>query len=347
MPAILTPFRLEDGVQESRSIPYIYWVRKAFKFRIYPNRSQEQALETMLETHRRLYNCALAERREMFEQEKRTISYNEQSGKLKEARKTNPYLAKTNFSSTQATLKRLQRAFKAFFRRVKASSEAAGYPRFKGRDRFRLVEFPSYGDGCRLKENGRLYLRHIGHIKVKLHRSTEGKVKTVSVKRSCGKWYVIFSCELLGDAPEVVIGEEGSALGIDLGLKSFLATSEGELVEPPCYYRKSQKKLRRVQRSFNRKKKGSNRRRKAHEHLARLHEKTANQRRDFHHKEARKLVNRCGLIAHEALNVRGVARGPLAKSTHDAGWSRFLNILAQKAEEAAVRVIAVDPKNTT
>jgi putative transposase len=318
-------------------------VRKAFKYRLYPNRSQAEVLDAMLETHRRLYNSALKERREVYEAEGQPVSYEEQSGKLKEARKSNPYLARTNFSSTQATLRRLDRSFKAFFRRVKAG-EVPGYPRFKGRDRFRLVEFLSFGDGCCLKENGRFYLQHIGHIKVKLHRPIGGRIKTVSLKRSCGKWYAIFVCDV-GDAPEVTY--DGAAVGIDLGLKAFLVTSDGESVEPPHYYRKAQKQLRRAQRSLSRKKKGSNRRRKARERVEKLHEKMANQRRDFHHKEARKLVEMYGTIAYEALNVRGIARTHLAKSTHDAGWAQFLNILAAKAEEAGRRVIAVDPKNTT
>jgi putative transposase len=300
-------------------------VRKAFKYRLVPNRCQAEALDAMLETHRRLYDSALAERRDVYEAEGQSASYGEQSGRLKEARKRDPYLARTNFSSTQATLRRLDRSFKAFFRRVKAG-EVPGYPRFKGRERFRLVEFPSYGDGCRLKESGRrLYLQHVGHIKVKLHRSIEGKIKTFSVKKSCGKWYAIFSCDL-GDAPEVTT--DGAAVGIDLGLRSFLVTSSGESVEPPRCYRKAQKKLRRAQRSLSRKKKGSNRRRKAREKVARMHQKTANQRRDFHHKQARKLVDAHGLIVCEALNIQGIARTWLAKSTHDAGWGAFLNILA-------------------
>jgi putative transposase len=139
-----------------------------------------------------------------------SVSYGDQSGKLKEARKSNPYLAKTNFSSTQATLRRLDNAFKAFFRRVKAG-ETPGYPRFRGQDRFKTVVFPSYGDGCRLKENGRLYLQHVGHVKVKLHRPAERNIKTVSVKRSCGRWYASLSCEL-GDAPEAT--GEGESVGI-------------------------------------------------------------------------------------------------------------------------------------
>jgi putative transposase len=315
--------------------PYSSSVRKAFKYRLYPNRSQSAALARMLETHRRLYNEALAERRDDFEREKRSVSYGEQSAALKDARKTNSFLAATNFSSTQATLRRLDRAFKAFFRRLK-SGESPGYPRFKGRDRFDTVEFPSYGDGCRLKGK-RLYLQHTGHVKVKLHRPVEGTIRTVSIKRKCGKWYAIFSCNL-GDAPEAT--GDGPAIGIDLGLESFLVRSDGDVVEPPRYYRKAQKIL-------SRRKKGSRGRCKARERVAKLHEKIASQRRDFHHKEARKLVESYKLISHEALNARGIARTHLAKSTHDAGWAQFLDILAQKAEEAVVRVVAVDPKNTT
>ena len=318
-------------------------MRRSYKYRIYPNRSQAEALDKILEQHRRLYNLALGDRRDVYEAEERSVSYGEQSRRFKESRKVLPNFAPLNFSSAQATLRRLDKAFKAFFRRVEMG-DAPGYPRFKPEGRFRTVEFPSYGDGCRLKDSGRLYLQHVGHIKVKLHRPIEGAIKTVSVKRSLGKWYVIFSCDL-GDAPEAT--GQGPAVGFDLGLKSFLVTSTGQSVEPPRYYCKAQAKLRRAQRTLARRKKGSARRRKARNHAARLHEKTANQRRDFHHKEARKLVNAHGLIAHEALNIKGIARTRLAKSAHDAGWASFLNILGYKAESAGVRVVAVDPRNTT
>jgi len=147
--------------------------------------------------------------------------------------------------------------------------------------------------------------------------------------------------------PEVTGEGSEAAVGIDLGLKSFLVTSDDISVEPPRYYRKAQKKLRGAQRSLSRRKKGSGRRRKAREKVARLHERVANQRRDFHHKQARKLVDSHGLIAHEALNVKGIARTRFAKSTHDAGRAQFLQILRYKAEEAGIGVIAVDSRNTT
>src|SRR5437588_3941990 len=108
-------------------------MRKAFKYRLYPNKKQEQSLITMVETHRHLYNRALSERKEAYEQEKHSVTFQEQSAHLKEDRLTNPYLAQTNFSSCQATLKRLDRAFQAFFRRIKAGEKEPGSPRFKGK----------------------------------------------------------------------------------------------------------------------------------------------------------------------------------------------------------------------
>ena len=147
-------------------------MRKAFKYRLYPTRQQDAAMSAMLETHWRLYNTALSERKQEWEQAQRGITYGEQSDQLKAARKTNPFLAATNFSSCQATLRRLDKAFQAFFRRLKAS-QTPGYPRFKGRHRFDTVEFPSVGDGCRF--DGRcVYFQHIGRVKVKMHRPIEG-----------------------------------------------------------------------------------------------------------------------------------------------------------------------------
>jgi len=318
-------------------------MRKAFKYRLYPNKKQTQALEMMLETHRHLYNRALAERKDAWEAEKHTVSYLEQSAHLKTDRTTNPYLQATNFSSCQATLRRLQRAFEHFFRRFKVGEKDPGYPRFKGWNRFDSVEFPSYGDGCKLKD-GRLYIQHIGLLKVKWHRELLGKIKTISLKREADGYSAVFSCELpVTSVPASTL----PALGIDLGLSSFLMTSEGEAIKPPRFYRKAQKALRRAQRKVARRKKGSNRRRKAVRLLKKQHQHIANQRRNFHHQTAHSLVSRYGVIAHEDLNVAGIAKTRLAKSTYDVGWRGFLSILQSKAAEAGVQVIAVAPHNTT
>jgi len=317
-------------------------VRKAFKYKLYPTRQQTVALSTMLETHRRLYNDALQERKHAWELSQRSVSYGEQSGQLKATRKTTPFLAASNFSSCQATLRRLDKAFQAFFGRVKAG-ETPGHPRFKGRNRFDTVEFPSYRDGCRF--DGRcVYFQHVGRVKVKLHRPIEGQIKTIAFKREADGWYVVFSCDL-GDV--TIPPSSKQAIGIDLGLKAFLVTSEGESVAPPQHYRHGQAALRRAQRKVARRKPGSKRRAKAVGLLQKQHQRIGNLRRDFHHKTARALVTRYGSVVHEALNIRGIARSRLAKSTLDVAWGSFLQILSYKAEEAGVRVIAVPPHNTT
>jgi putative transposase len=322
-------------------------MQKAYRFRAYPNGEQSEAMTSLLETHRRLYNNSLAERKCIYETEQRTVTYKEQSAKLKTERKTNPYLALANFSSCQRTLKRLDRAFAAFFRRLK-TGEKPGFPRFRGFGRFDSVDF-TIGDGAKLTAEGKAYFQNVGEVKLKLHRPVEGTIKTATFQRHAGHWYVIFVCDLGEVTAEP---STNPAVGIDLGLKSFLVTSEGGAVDAPKLYRKAQAKLRRSQRAVARKKRGGKNRRKAITALARVHAHVANQRKDFHHKTALSLVRRFGLIAHEDLNVKGMVRSPgtlrvLAKSTHDAGWSQFVAILSHKAECAGVELVAVDPRHTT
>ncbi|MBV8231081.1 MAG: helix-turn-helix domain-containing protein [Planctomycetaceae bacterium] len=162
-------------------------MRRAFKFRLYPNANQERDLETMREAHRRLYNACLDERKMAHEAEKRTVRYTEQSAKFTEARKTNPFYANLTFSSAQATMRRLDKASKAFFARAKQKMGKPGSPRFKGRDRFDSVEFPAYGDGVRL--NGtRLRVQAVrNEVMVVLHREVEGKIETVTLKREADR----------------------------------------------------------------------------------------------------------------------------------------------------------------
>jgi putative transposase len=321
-------------------------MRKAFVYRLYPTDAQASAAQGQLALTCELYNACLEERREAYCREGKSLSYYDQANQLKDLRRIRPDVGLLNFSMLQATCRRVQRSFDSFFRRVKAG-EIPGYPRFRSARRWDSITFPRYGDGCKVVA-GRLYLQGIGRIKVKLHRPIEGTIKTVALKRSCGNWYVVFSCDLGSDTQRVP-AEPSTApsVGIDLGLKAFLVTSEGKQVAPPKLYRAAQAHLRRAARRVARRKKGSTRRKKAVKVLAKVHRHVANQRRDFHHKTARGLVQAYGLIAHEALNVRGIARTRLAKSTHDASWAAFLAILAHKAEEAGVIRIAVNPRNTT
>jgi putative transposase len=319
-------------------------VRRAFKFRLFTNRNQDRELAAMLETHRRLYNSCLDERKTRYEAEKVTVRYGEQSARFKAERATNPYYARLNFSSAQATMRRLEKSFANFFRRVK-TGEKPGYPRFKGRDFFNSIEFPSYGDGIRLNDT-KLRVQHVGMIRVKLHRPIEGEVKTVTLKREAGKWYAVFSCDL-GDV--LVTPSLLPPVGIDVGLKSFLSKSDGSKPEPnPRYQKTALPELRRKGRAVARKRKGGKNRRKAVKKLAKIHARVKNLRRDHHHKVALKLVRRYGLIAVESLSIKTMLKNDrLARAISDVAWGNFLLTLRAKAESAGVAYVEVNARGTS
>ena len=319
-------------------------MQKAYKYRAYPNKKQEQIMLALLNTHRNLYNEALSQRKNFYESQKRTITYKEQSAQLTQDRKTNSELSCANFSSCQRTLRRLDKAYKAFFRRVK-KGEKPGFPRFKGYGRFDTVEFTE-GDGAKLTKEGKAYLgTHVGNVKLKMHRPIEGTIKTISFRKQADGWYVVFCCVM---PDKKVEPSTNPSVGIDLGLKAFFVDSNGQQVKPPKLYQKAQKKLKRLQRDVARKKRGGSNRRKSVKHLAKFSQHVSNQRRDFHHKIALDLVKKYGKIAHEDLNVKGMIRSlNLAKSTHDAGWSGFIAILSHKAESAGVEVVAINARHTT
>lgn len=317
-------------------------MRKTFKYRIYPTRAQTEILEEVLETARRLYNAALAERRNTYQASGQSVHYYDQASQLKAQRQVNPYLQRLNFSATQDVLRRLDQAFQAFFRRVQRG-EKPGYPRFKGRGRWDSITFPSYGDGCKLR-GARLYLQTVGLLKVKWHRPLTGRIKTVTIRRHADGWYVCFSCEVESQP----LPPSDGAVGVDLGLRHLAITSDGEFFAAPKYLRKSERKLKRKQRQVARSQKGSQRRKKRVRELARLHQHIANQRRDTAHKVARSLVNSYGVIVFENLNTQGLMHNHhLAKSIADAGWHQLVAITTAKAAEAGRRVVLVDPQYTS
>ena len=319
-------------------------MRRAFKYRIYPNKNQLRELGISLETHRRLYNACLGQRKESYEIEKATIKYKDQSAWFKLERTTNPFFARLNFSSAQATMRRLDKAFVAFFRRVKAG-EKPGYPRFRGRDRYNSIEYPKYGDGIRLNGN-RLRVQHVGVIRVKLHRPFQGQVKTVTLKRVGEKWYVILSCDL-GDV--TIEPSINPPVGVDVGLKVFLSKSDGSAPEPnPRYLKTALPELRRKARSVARKRKGGKNRRKAVRKLASVHTKVKNLRSEHHHQVALRLVRRYGLIAVECLSIKNMLKNDrLARSISDVAWNNFLLTLRSKAESAGVVFVDVNARGTS
>ena len=310
------------------------------KYRLYPTTAQTEALDAQLGEACRLYNAALQERRDAYQQGRLSLSYYDQASQLKAIRDEGA-CGLANFSASQDVLRRVDKTFQAFFRRVKAGQKA-GYPRFKARQRFDSYTFPSYGDGCKLTD-AQLYRQGIGHLKVKLHRPVDGAIKTVTVKREAGKWYVCFSVKY--DTPP--LPEADPAVGLDVGLLVFATLSDGRMIDNPPDSRKAQASLRLAQRRVARRTRGSHGRKKAVVLLQKAHAHVQNQRADFHHKTARALVDAYGVIAVEDLNMKGLASGMLAQSVNDAGWSAFLNKLAYKAAEAGRKLVHVDPRGTS
>lgn len=325
-------------------------MNRTYKYRLYPSRKQQEALDFQLWQMRTVYNDALAERRWMWERSRLGVSYPQQWARFKQARKDFPdTIGPLNATGTQQMLRRLDKAFNAFFRRIKRG-ETAGYPRFKGRDRFKSLEY-KHGDGCKLRTDvaGRKlqYIQRVGEVKVKFHRPIPDNavIKHVVVKQQNGKWYVTLMLEL----PDVkVVHPTGRQVGIDVGLHALLALSDGGLYDNPRWLKKSLADLRVASRRLGRRKKGGKRRKKAAVQVARLHEKIANQRRDYWHKTTRQLVDRYGLVAIEDLNLAFMTRNKhLSRSAHDAGLGMFRQLLEYKAEEAGTQLVAVNPRNTS
>ncbi|WP_235204205.1 transposase [Deinococcus sp. RL] len=312
---------------------------KTFRYRLRPTKAQEAALEGQLRLCRDLYNAALQERRDAYRKAGKTVTAYDQMKSLTEIKEALPEYKGVYSQVLQDVLKRLDKAFGAFFRRVKAG-QTPGYPRFKGAGWYDSFTYPQSGFSVSEKT---AYFSKIGNIRIRLHRPLLGKVKTATIRRECGEWYVSYVCEV-ESAP---LPKTGSQVGVDVGTTYFCITSDGEFVENPRHFQTAMKKLRVAQRTLSRRKRGSGRRKKAKAAVTKLHRKVARQRLDFHHKVATKLIRENDLVAHEDLNVSGMGRGNLARSIHDVGWGQFFSLLSLKAASAGRTVIRVDPRYTS
>ena len=255
---------------------------------------------------------------------------------------SNSFAAGVHSHVLQLVCTDLDRAFQAFFRRLKAG-EKAGSPRFRGRGRYASFGFKAYANGFRL-DGRRLKVHGIGRIAVRWHRPLPAQPKTLRLVRQAGDWDAVFVCET---QPEP-LPPTGSQVGIDVGITSLIATSEGEHVQHPGWYRAAERRLRVAQRRVARRRKSGANRRKAVTLLQRVHRDVANQRQDFLNKLALKLVREHDMLVLEDLRVHNLVRNHhLAKSILDRGWNSLLHRLLRKAEEAARQVILVDPRNTS
>jgi putative transposase len=278
-----------------------------------------------------------------WETEKVGVSAYDMSRWYTQQRKQNGFWRRVNSSSVQYTFERLDFAFASFFRRCKSGGKS-GYPRFQSKGRFISIQY-KYSNGAKL-HGDRLYVQHVGKIKITLHREINGTIKRVAVvQEPDGKWYACFIAKQLDHTPS---DSTNPPVGIDVGIEKFATLSNGEQVKNPNLLKQELPGLRRRQRSLSRKKKGGSNRKKQRKKVARLHAKIRNKRKDFHYKTALDLVRRFGDIAVEALNIAGMVRnGRLSRAISDVGWSQFITILKHKAEEAGVRIHEVNPNGTS
>jgi putative transposase len=318
---------------------------KTYKYRLYPTKAQKQKLDENLNLCRVLYNTALSQRKTAYRQQRISLNYYDQASELKEVKECLPEYKYIHSQVLQDVLKRVDKAFQNFFRRVKLG-EKPGYPRFKGYGWYDSFTYPQSGFSLSDNSKGsqRLKLSKVGSIKIKLHRAIKGKIKTCSIKRELDNWYVCFSCEV---QPELLLKTQKS-VGIDVGIEKFAALSDGALIKNPQFLRESEAKLKYEQRKLSRKKKGSNSRKKQKHKLAKLHHKIKNRRNNFLHIESRKLVRSYDVIVLEGLRIKNMVKNHhLAKSISDASWAKFIEYVSYKAESAGKKVIFVNPRNTS
>jgi putative transposase len=323
---------------------------KTFQYRIYPTHKQETALTHWLKLLCETSNAALQERRDAYRIAGKSIGFSQQCAALPECKEVRPDLAEVPSQVLQDAVKRVDLAFDGFFRRC-ANGEKPGYPRYKSHLRYDSMTFKQYGNSfcvevCEKKNRGTLILTKLGQVKMVMHRPLQGTPKTAIVKRTpTGKWFVSICCE---DVEPQDRPFSDSAIGVDVGLKTFAHLSDGTTIENPRFFRAEEKKLAKAQRKRDKAPKKSQERKKLHKRVARVHERTKNRRKNFAHQESHRLVKQHGLIAVEALVVRNMIRNPkLSKSIADAAWSQFFELLLCKAEEAGRTVVRVNPAYTS
>lgn len=312
--------------------------------RLYPTAGQASRLFHFLYTGRKLYNHSLEQRIKFYKETGKSLSYFDQQNDLTVLRAVSVVLHDFPVWIARDALKRLDRAFDSFFRRLKGKKEKPGFPRFKSANRWNTFGIWNPGKAVR---NGRIRVTGVSElIKTKGLQDFTGKIKQLHVTHRAGKWF----CGLIVDDGQKPPTKKPvhSSIGIDVGLESFATLSDGGKILNPRFYRKAQRRLARASRAVCRKKKGSNNRRKAVHRLQRVHEYIRGQRWHFMHSASKRLISRFDLIAAESLSINGMVRNShFSKSILDAAWGHFLWQLEYKAENAGVQFLKVDPRGTS
>lgn len=314
---------------------YSCCVKRAYKFRFYPTEQQASVLGRTMGCARYVWNWALAERTRAYRTEGRSVGYHDLSSQLTALKKTPSaaFLSEVSSVPLQQALRHQQAAFAHFF------AHRARYPRFKSRRGRQSIEYTTSAFRWR---GGRLHLAKMtAPLDIRMSREVpEGSPSTVTVSRdTVGRWFV----SMLFEEEIAPLAATGAVVGLDLGLKHFLTTSDGDKIDHPRLLRDKEARLKRYQRRMSRCKKGSANREKARRKVARQYAHVADARRDFLHKESTRIVRTYDVIVVEDLAVKNMVRNhSLAKSISDSGWGEFRSLLAYKADWYGKRLVVID-----
>jgi len=321
-------------------------MRKTFKYRLFPTKAQVSALQKQLDCCRWVYNKTLEVRRDTWQNEQKSLSRYDTHNLLPLWKQQEEWLKEGHSQAMQDAQKRVDLAFRAFFRRIKAGQKP-GYPRFRGADRYDSFMYPQKGSNWRLLDNGCLHLSKVGDVKIKAHRPIEGQPKTLTIRRdSLGYWYASFSC-IVEPKP---LPQTDKVAGVDVGLAHFATLSNGEQIKNPRFFKRDQKALAKAQRRLSKDTKGTPERRKHKRVVQHIYKRIANRRHNFAHQTSRKLINTYQLLAFEKLDIQDMQNGnwrSMNRSIADVAWNQFTQCCSSKAEEASRTVVFVDPRNTS
>lgn len=315
-------------------------MEKAYKFRIYPNPTQETLIQKTFGCTRHVYNHYLAKRKEMYESDKRTLNYNACSADMTQMKKEKEWLREVDATALQSSLKNLDFAYQNFFRRVK-NGDTPGYPRFKSkRDNRKSYVSKRVGENIKVLDK-HIQLPKLGKVSCRVSKEVKGRILSATVSQNpSGKYFVSILCT---DVEILPIAASGAMVGIDLGIKELAITSDGEMIPNPKHLAQSQKKLARLQRQLSRKSKGSKNRDKARIKVARLHERISNQRSDSVHKMTTDLVRNYDLICTETLMPKNMMKNhKLAKAIGDASWGEIMRQFEYKTLWYGKALVKID-----